>query len=87
MKQDENREGDKPQETFNLRKQTEGCWSGRGWEGWGGWMMDIGEGMCYGEHCELCKTDESQNCTLKQIIHYMLIKKIKQDETREGDKR
>ena len=23
-------------------------------------MMDIGEGMCYGEHCELCKTDDSQ---------------------------
>ena len=25
--------------------------------------MDTGEGMCYGEHCELCKTDESQTCT------------------------
>ena len=37
--------------------------------------MDIGEGMCYGECCELCKTDDSQTCTLKQIIHYMLIKK------------
>ena len=24
--------------------------------------MDIGEGMCYGECCELCKTDESQTC-------------------------
>ena len=31
--------------------------------GWGGWVMDIGEGMCYGEHCELCQTDESQTCT------------------------
>ena len=25
--------------------------------------MDIGEGMCYGECCELCETDESQTCT------------------------
>ena len=25
--------------------------------------MDTGEGMCYGEHCELCKTDESQTST------------------------
>lgn len=25
-------------------------------------MIDIGEGMCYGEHCELCKTDGSQTC-------------------------
>ena len=32
-------------------------------EGWGGWVMDIGEGMCYGECHELCKTDESQTCT------------------------
>ena len=24
--------------------------------------MDIGEGMCNGECCELCKTDESQTC-------------------------
>ena len=30
MKQDEMREGDKPYETLNLRKQTEGCWGGRG---------------------------------------------------------
>ena len=63
MKQDETREGDKPQETLNLRKQTESCWSRGGWEGWGGWVMDIGKGMCYGECCELCKTDESQTCT------------------------
>ena len=26
-------------------------------------MIDIGEGMCYGERCELCKTVESQICT------------------------
>ena len=25
--------------------------------------MDTGEGMCYGERCELCKTVESQICT------------------------
>ena len=25
--------------------------------------MDIGKGMCYGECCELCKTDDSQTCT------------------------
>ena len=25
--------------------------------------MDIGEGMCYGECCELSKTDDSQTCT------------------------
>ena len=34
-----------------------------GCDGWGGWVMDIGEGMCYGECCELCKTDDSQTCT------------------------
>lgn len=27
--------------------------------------MAIREGMCYGEHCELCKTDGSQTCTLE----------------------
>ena len=31
--------------------------------GEGGGVMDIGEGMCYGESCELCKTDDSQTCT------------------------
>ena len=46
-----------------MRKQTEGCWSGGGWTGWGGWVMDTGEGICYGQRCELCKTDESQSCT------------------------
>ena len=25
--------------------------------------MDTGEGMCYGECCEMCKTDDSQTCT------------------------
>ena len=24
--------------------------------------MDVGEGLCYGECCELCKTDDSQTC-------------------------
>ena len=41
--------------------------AGVGWgeveERWGGWVMDTGEGMCYGECCELCKTDDSQTCT------------------------
>ena len=46
---------------LNLKKQTEGCWRGGRWEGWGSWVMDIGEGMCY----ELFKTDESQTCTLE----------------------
>ena len=26
-------------------------------------MMDIGEGMCYGECCELHKTDDTQTYT------------------------
>ena len=26
--------------------------------------MDIGEGMCYDEGCEMCKCDDSQICTL-----------------------
>ena len=25
--------------------------------------MDTGEGMCYGESCEVCKSDDSQTCT------------------------
>ena len=29
----------------------------------GGGDMDIGEGMCYGECCEVCKTDDSQTYT------------------------
>ena len=31
--------------------------------GEGGLVMDIGEGMCYGECCEVCKPDNSQTCT------------------------
>ena len=36
---------------------------GRGGYGEGGWVMDIGEGMCYGGCCEVCKPDDSQTCT------------------------
>lgn len=25
--------------------------------------MDVGEGMGYGERCEVCKADDSQTCT------------------------
>ena len=35
-----------------ISKQTESCW-GVGGEGQGGWVMDTGEGMCYGECCEM----------------------------------
>ena len=31
-------------------------------KGEGGWVMDIGEGMCYGECFEVCKPDDSQTC-------------------------
>ena len=48
--------------TLNLTKQTEGCWAEGGWEKEGG-GMDIGEGMCYGECCEVCKPGDSQICT------------------------
>ena len=41
VKWDETREGDKPQETLNLRKQTEGCWRGGGCKGWGNWVMGL----------------------------------------------
>ena len=51
------------QETLNLKKQTEGCCG----EGWGGWFMDIGEGMCYGECYELCKTDDSQTSNILYV--------------------
>ena len=43
--------------------------------------MDIGEGMCYGKRCEMCKPDDSQTCTLGQIIHYRLIKKLKKERS------
>ena len=36
---------------------------GGGRVGEGGWVMDTGEGMCYGQCCELCKTDDSETCT------------------------
>ena len=36
---------------------------GRG-EGEGGCVMGVGEGMCYGECCEVCKPGDSQTCTL-----------------------
>ena len=36
---------------------------GLGGQGEGGWVMDIGEGMCYGECCEVCKPGDSQTCT------------------------
>ena len=38
MKQDGTREGDKPKEILNLRKQTGGCWRGAG--GGMGWLRD-----------------------------------------------
>ena len=44
---------------LNLTKQTDVCRDGEG-----GWVMNIGEGMWYGEFCEMCNTDESQTCTL-----------------------
>ena len=48
-------------ETLNLTKQTGGFWG----LGEGGWVMDIGEGMCYGECCEVCKPGDSQTCTAR----------------------
>ena len=36
----------------------------RGWgQGEGGWVLDIGEDMCYGECYEICKPDDSQTYT------------------------
>ena len=35
---------------------------GRG-SGEGGGVMDIGEGMCFGECCEVYKPGDSQTCT------------------------
>ena len=48
--------------TLNLTKQTEGYWGEGDWEKGCG-VMDIGEGMCYGECCEMCKPGNSQTCT------------------------
>ena len=39
----------------NRLRVAEGRGDGRGW-----WDMDIGEGMCYDECCEMCKPDNSQ---------------------------
>ena len=39
--------------------------------------MDTGEGMCYGECCEVCKPGNSQTCTPGANNTYMLIKKTK----------
>ena len=39
--------------------------AGAGWGGQGedGGVMNIGEGMCCGECCEVCKPGDSQTCT------------------------
>ena len=37
--------------------------AGGGGQREGGGVMDIGEGMCYGECCEVCKPGDSQTCT------------------------
>ena len=37
--------------------------AGVGGQGEGGCVMDIGEGMCYGEYCEVCKPGDSQTYT------------------------
>ena len=70
-------EGDKPQVTLNLRKETEGCWGEGVWEKGSG-IMDIGEGMCFGECCEVCKPGDSQTCSPgdKNIL-YVYKKKFK----------
>ena len=39
--------------------------------------MDIGEGMCYGECCEVCKPGNSQNCTTAANNAFYVNKKIK----------
>lgn len=36
---------------------------GTGAYGEGDWVMDIGEGMCFDECCEVCKPGDSQTCT------------------------
>ena len=54
---EEIREGDKPWETLNYRKQTEGCWRGDKW------MMDIKEGTWCNEPLVLFPNDELLNST------------------------
>ena len=45
--------------------------------GEGGWVIDIGEDMCYGECCEVCKLDDSQTCTPGAKNTFYVYKKIK----------
>ena len=49
---------------------------GRG-EGEGDGVMDIGEGMCYGECCEVCKPVDSQTCTSGANNTFYVNKKLK----------
>ena len=48
--------------------------------GWGGWVMDTGEGMWYGECYELYKSDDSQTCTPETNNTLYVNKKKKQWE-------
>ena len=43
--------------------------------------MDIGEGMCYGECCEVCKLGDSRTCTpgANNKLYVNLKKKKKKD--------
>ena len=52
------------------------CWGEGGWEKGGG-VMDIGEGMCFGECCEVCKPGDSQTCTPGANNSLYVNKKIK----------
>ena len=45
--------------------------------GEGGGVMDIGEGMCYSECCEVCKPGKSQTCTPWAINTLYVNKKLK----------
>lgn len=58
-------------------RQTEGC------QGEGAWVRDIGEGMCYGGCCEVCRTDESWTCIpeTNNILYANLIKKKKKERS------
>ena len=42
-----------------------------------GGVMDIGEGMCYGECCEVCKPGDSQTCNPRANNRLYINKKIK----------
>ena len=50
---------------------------GGGEEGKGGGVTDTGEAMCYGECCEVCKPCDFRPVPLGLIIHYMFMRKIK----------